>query len=548
MWEKQTIQSQIKNSALDNVSFLQNNMENEIENIKLLQNNLSNDITLNELVTQYSNLPTYEYYTLITDVQQRLKVMKNSNNYIEDVIVYILGMGKTISAKDGYSNFDNTEYSRLFQIQLNAKYPLIIDSSEIYATSLYPFIVKKEEAPLYLVKVMLSESSIKNFLGKFSKYNASNTALYDCTSGDWIFNAQSSLGSVNDAKLDLIAKTSGKNQDFIASISGKKYYVLSTYSKYLNASFVQYVPLEDIFSVPDRYGNFLWIYAAISIIIMLLYSFSTYRFVKYPINTLLKSFRRLESGDMGARVQLKAANEFNDLFEGFNKMVFRLNELIDRVYRQELYAKKSELKQLQSQINPHFLYNSYFMLHRLIKHRDLENAELLSSYLGKYLQYITRNALEEVPLQNELVHARSYAQIQQMRFSRWLSVEFGEIPEKFREFMVPYLILQPILENSFEHGLKSTMKNGLIRIGFEDIGTGLLISIEDSGNDLQDSDIEILQRKLLITGDGMEITGIINVHKRIALKYGPGSGITVSRSALGGLRVEIRIFPESMVE
>ena len=64
----------------------------------------------------------------------------------------------------------------------------------------------------------------------------------------------------------------------------------------------------------------------------------------------------MEEGDLNTRVQLKAATEFNDLFDGFNKMVFRLNELINKVYRQELYAKKSELKQLQSQINPHFLF------------------------------------------------------------------------------------------------------------------------------------------------------------------------------------------------
>lgn len=539
-WEKQTIKSEIEKSALENVSFLQNNLENDVENIKLLQYNLVNDLSLKKLITEYSFVPKYDYYTMITDVQQRLQVMKNSNAYIQDIILYVPGMGHTISAENGYLDFDEKEYNRLLKMYLNSRFPLIFDSSGVYADMFYPLRSGESKTPLYLVEVVLSQDKIKAFLGKFSKYNESDTALYDYTAKNWLFRTQSRLENIYGAKLSLISGFAGKSQYTIARINKKKYYIISTFSKYLNVSFVQYVPLEDIFKVPDRYGYFLWLYAVLSVVIMFAYSFSTYKFVKYPVNIILKSFRRVEEGDLTTRVQMKAANEFNDLFEGFNKMVFRLNELIERVYKQELYVKKSEIKQLQSQINPHFLYNSYFMLHRMIKDNDI-NAEALSSYLGKYFQYITRNASDEVTLQREKEHAFSYARIQQMRFFERLTVEFGEIPEKHLDLMVPRMILQPILENSLEHGLISTLKNGLVRVGFEDIVTGLRITVEDSGGNLQDSDIEVLRRKLSAADDSAETTGIINVHRRLELRYGDGSGITVSRSVLGGLKVEIGI-------
>lgn len=191
------------------------------------------------------------------------------------------------------------------------------------------------------------------------------------------------------------------------------------------------------------------------------YSYTTYRLVKNPINKIVESFRRLEQGALDVNIQFKASDEFNYLYEEFNTMVDCLNTLIDNNYKQQIYIQKAELKQLQSQINPHFLYNSYFILRRMILDRDFENAENLSNYLGTYFQYITRNVMEGVTLQKEMEHAISYARIQQMRFSERMAVEFGEVPPKYRNLIVPRLIMQPILENSIEHGLNRSAKEGL---------------------------------------------------------------------------------------
>lgn len=540
-WEKNEIKTEIESSAMSNVTFLQNNLEAEVQNIKLLQYNLMNDSSLNKLITEYSFIPNYDYYTLINDVQQRLLVMKNSNLYINDVVLYVPGMNHTISAVNGYLDFNKTEYDSLLKKCYDSKYPVLLDDSGIYAVMIYPTYAVFNKSPTYLVQVRLSKEEIEAFLSKFGKENSSDTALYDYTSGSWLFSPYGSLESKPDSRLGAIVGAQGSSFNTTAGIDGEKFYVISSYSRYLNSSFVQYVPMGDIFRIPDRYGYFLWLYAGLSVVIVLAYSVSTHRFVKYPIDRIIQSFRHLEKGDLTVRVQLKATNEFNYLFESFNKTVYRLNELIDRVYKQELLARKSELKQLQSQINPHFLYNNYFMLHRMIKDGDMPNAELLSSHLGKYFQFITRDAMEEVKLTQEAEHALSYARIQQMRFSERLRLEFGGIPEKYQDFMVPRLILQPILENSLEHGLKSKVRDGLMRVTFEDAGGSLRIRVEDNGGNLDDSEIEALKIRLTADASDAETTGMINVHKRIALRYGEGSGITVSRSGLGGLRVDIRI-------
>src|SRR5690606_13977204 len=99
-------------------------------------------------------------------------------------------------------------------------------------------------------------------------------------------------------------------------------------------------------------------------------------------------------------------------------------ELIHQVYEQQLRAQSSELKQLQSQINPHFLYNTYFILYRLAKLNDNESIARFSHYLGDYFQYITRNASEDIPLEMEFKHAMTYAEIENIRFNNRIQVHF----------------------------------------------------------------------------------------------------------------------------
>ncbi|MDF2925189.1 MAG: signal transduction histidine kinase LytS [Paenibacillaceae bacterium] len=547
IWEKHAIQLQIEESAMDNVSFLQANFENEIENINLLQYNLLGDNALNELVLQYGTLGTSEFYSRIRNVRQRLQVVVNSSNYIENVTVFMPGMGHLISVKDGFLPINETEYNRFYQAQLGRKYPIVIDETGIYVTSLYPFRADVEEPPLYFVKADLSVNKIKGYLGKFNKYKTSNTALYNYTSGSWILSSQSSIDAamLEEARIVSPDNAGLRHINSEANLLGQQFYVASAYSEYLNISFLHFIPMEAIFRVPNQYSKFLWMYGLLSVAVMLVYLFSINRLVRYPINALLRAFRKVEDGDLGARLQLKAAEEFKDAFRGFNNMAQRLSGLIDKVYKQELYAKKTELKQLQSQINPHFLYNSFFMLRRMIKRRDMEGAEQLSSHLGYYFQYITRNASDEVPLRNELEHMRSYMEIQQLRFAERFSMEIGDLPGEYGSLPVPRIILQPIVENAIEHGLKTELKDGTVKVHFTPMDNGLIISVEDSGSQLGEADLLLLQDKLLSKEEQMETTGIINVHRRIQLRYERGSGIAVSRSGLGGLKVELRIINTS---
>ncbi|GJM75129.1 hypothetical protein HMSSN036_73450 [Paenibacillus macerans] len=103
-------------------------------------------------------------------------------------------------------------------------------------------------------------------------------------------------------------------------------------------------------------------------------------------------------------------------------------------------AQRAELKQLQSQINPHFLYNSFFILNTMAKTGDTERIEQFTTLLGEYFEFVTRNASDLVALEQEIHHARMYAEIQELRFSRRIQVRFDTLPDELRSIPVPRLI------------------------------------------------------------------------------------------------------------
>jgi two-component system sensor histidine kinase YesM len=161
--------------------------------------------------------------------------------------------------------------------------------------------------------------------------------------------------------------------------------------------------------------------------------------------------------------------------------------------------------------------------------------------LGEYFRFLTRNSSDSIPLIDEINHAKGYLDIQATRFSKRLHTSFMECPAKFHSIKVPRLILQPILENAFVHGIERKAVNGFVSVAFEENGDMLHIIVEDNGNEISDSEIQNLQLTIANAGGEQEITGIHNIHKRLQLSFSEGSGLQVMRSGLGGLKAVIKI-------
>jgi two-component system sensor histidine kinase YesM len=290
-----------------------------------------------------------------------------------------------------------------------------------------------------------------------------------------------------------------------------------------------------------RYQPLFWGFTGLVAVLALIFFILLYQMLHRPLRQFVGAFRDLEEGRFNVRLDHRHRDEFHDLYSGFNAMADRLQHLVEEVFKKTIYAQQAELKQLQSQISPHFLYNSFFVLQNMADSGDAENLSDYAGLMGQYFQYITRNARADATLADEVDHARIYAVLQTRRFRNRLSLQFDDLPPACRDCLIPRLILQPILENAFEHGLKNKMADGWLRISFQTAENRLLIRIADNGDTMDQERMNELNGLLQSEQDTIETTGLVNVHRRLQLRFGSAFGLKLAQTPGGGLTVDLAI-------
>ena len=282
-------------------------------------------------------------------------------------------------------------------------------------------------------------------------------------------------------------------------------------------------------------------YAVLLTVFLLAIGFLLYLYHQFyrPLELLLdEAFQHLEMGDLSYRIPEKQANRpFAGVFRTFNAATERLEYLMDHVYRQKLLISEMQLKHLQAQISPHFMYNTYYTLYRLIQDERWDSSRQLALLLGEFYQYITRSGNMEKTLREEVQHTLTYVEIQTMRFPTSIQ-EIETLPEEIAGMIVPQLILQPLFENVFQHAREHLHAGESLHFAmrYEVLDDRVQIYVENNG-DLSDETIRHLQESLQHADEQKETTGLLNIHKRLQLYYSEEAGLRVSRSRLNGLCV-----------
>jgi two-component system, sensor histidine kinase YesM len=304
------------------------------------------------------------------------------------------------------------------------------------------------------------------------------------------------------------------------------------------------IPIGELYGPLNRFTVLLLLFTGVVVASILLFVSLAYGAVGRPMGALVAAFKRLETGDFSVRMRGAPRDDFSELYRSFDHMAENLQRLVEEVYAKESLVRKADLRQLQAQISPHFLYNSFYLLHRMIKLGDAEGAERFSAYLGRYFRFITRNDADRVPLAAEAEHASAYARIMEMRLGGSVAVEIGEVPEGFAQTLVPRLILQPLLENAFGHGIREIRDGGRVRMLFEERGRALRISVEDNGRGMPRAALERLRALLTESRPDGEVSGLVNIHRRMRIVFGAGYAMQIESEENAGTRVAMTV-PEA---
>lgn len=334
-------------------------------------------------------------------------------------------------------------------------------------------------------------------------------------------------------------------------VGGKQYLVSYVLSKQLNGIYVNPVVLDDLLTPMDKSRNMF----ITSILLLLVLSIGAalllYRKVQVPIQRLMRGLQQIRKGQLSTRIPVDhSRDEFAYLTQSFNHMAEQIQELIEKVYEERIRSREATLKHLQSQINPHFLYNCLFYIKNMTQLGNREAVIAMSLSLGDYYRYITRDENDMTTVEEEIRLLDNYLSIQQMRTNR-LSYEIA-VPQELMQQHIPRLLIQPIVENAVIHGIEPMEGSGHIVVtgmaAQEQMDgrqyTRYSLFVDNDGVTLTPEEIAGLEREIN-EPMGEEIgTGTWNVHQRLVTRYGHSSGLHFGAIPYGGLSVEIRWFEE----
>ena len=264
------------------------------------------------------------------------------------------------------------------------------------------------------------------------------------------------------------------------------------------------------------------------------------RTITTPMKQLELAMRKVENSDYFRmeEVELVASGEVEALTRRFNRMMRKIGELMDRVIDEQNSQRKSELKALQNQINPHFLYNTLDSIMWLIENnKNFEAGEMIAA-LATLFRIGISNDSEVIPVRDEIEHVRNYLLIQSIRYSDSFSYEF-EVENAALDIKTLKLVLQPIVENCIYHGLKSKVDKGIIRISVRIEDDCLLMSVSDNGYGIRQETIDELYRSF---EDGVvsNSVGLKNIYQRVMIYYGGNAGMKIESILDEGTTITIR--------
>lgn len=330
---------------------------------------------------------------------------------------------------------------------------------------------------------------------------------------------------------------------FVDSIDGTDFLITFKTSAITSWKIVGVSPKSEMAkNINEVTWIFYWMVPTIIVFTVILTIYLT-SLLTNPIRELRNLMQRAAEDDLSIVARIKTNDEIGQLADSFNKMIYRINELMDKVVENQMKIRKMEMKAMQELIKPHFIYNTLDSIIGLLEQNRNEDAMDMIDTLGKFFRTSLSHGRDMIQIQEELDHIRSYLAIQQFRFSYKFDYIF-EVDDAVYRYKIIKLILQPIVENSIYHGIRNNEKRGLILIkGYLD-NDRVIFEIIDNGRGMEVEKIERINRILSgeeAVSDENLYFGIRNVNERIKLNFGSHSGLRYDTKMTIGTRAIISV-------
>ncbi|MBO1515307.1 sensor histidine kinase [Metabacillus bambusae] len=535
---KVVVRKTLEDSASKQLKFSMNQLEDDLRQVEMQSSTLLYDSSVKAFE---SSNDFSEYLDHLMDrkyLEEKLKIQRSVNSFLYDITIYLPNYDKVISTEDGKTFnkefFKAAPFYKWFTSTENGEKKFHYLVSSPYQTK--PNLLNSS----IIIESTINSSYLKNVL---SSVDASGIG----TSFFYFSNSEIFTNAEIDPKIIKLLKNNinfNKNHSTTPSLSvlemnNKQYLVQTLYSTSLEGTLVSFIELDEFLSPLENVSLLVNVSLFVFFITGGILTFILYRHFRLNIRHLIKKIELLGKGDYKSRVTIKANNEFDYLFGHFNNMAERIQTLIENVYEEQVRTREAEYKHLQSQINPHFLYNCLFYIISMAR-KSPDAVIAMADNLAKYYRYKTKKPGNQTSLLDEIKLSENYLKVQSLRNKR-LHYSIN-IPEEMHKIIVPTLLLQPIIENAINHGFDQKIDSGKIQIKGHKSEQNYMIVIEDDGIGMSNEEINRLLKRInqkqLLDEVGC---GLWNINQRLINQYGPSSGIHITRSSLGGLCIKIVI-------
>lgn len=324
------------------------------------------------------------------------------------------------------------------------------------------------------------------------------------------------------------------------SINGEKLFASSISSNTTGWRLISLVPANELFKDLNEVQNIYILFTAIILIIATILIFLISRQIANPIKKLVALMSLTEDGDFDVKININSKDEIGMLADSFNSMIEKINNLIHEVYINKIKQGELEIQMLQSQINPHFIYNTLESISMMATINDDDTTSDMASALGSILRYGISNYNTEVLVKDEINNLEQYILLQDIRFNSMYTISIN-IDPNIESLSMIKLILQPIVENAIYHGMKNVRSNGKIEIIGDKDGEILNFYVIDNGKGMDSKQTELLNGYINDQNNSFKSIGLRNVNKRLKLRYGDNYGLFISSDPLSGTKVHVKL-------
>ena len=483
-------------------------LDQELERLKFFIRELVADKQLMRFTISYEILSDWERLSSIRALASQEYQIKRSSDLVNSVLIMFPAFGKSIVTEPSeYTDLDPEVWDQLMNAADRGKVSLREWNGLLWL--LMPRF--NGNTPMFLVAVSLSPADLAARLERLAGSQARDLVLS---------RADGSLLASRGSVPETASAGTGDLLRADAALTSAPL-TLTGYAR-IDRAMAPFV----------LYRVIVWVLTAVALVLLVAYLCLYRRSILRPVNDLVASMHSVER-DARYRIESSGRSDYDDIYAQFNHMVDHIEHLAAQLYEEKYRAQKAELKQLQMQIDPHFLYNSLYMIYRIAQSDGNRSIANLSLNLSNYYRYITKMPEQIVPLRDEIRHVTNYLEIQRMRFEPRIRVEIEPLPEEIAGEMIPSLIIQPIVENAFQHGVRDLEKGGLVSLRYEVGPSSFSVIVADNSGKMDDEKVRDLWNRVT-DPESPDSSALCNLYRRLTLSEDAGNELQL-KCVDGGL-------------